>query len=44
MLEEQRPIETRWDVVTAVTASARQIPFQDERVALERKAGDLLAA
>jgi hypothetical protein len=40
--EENRPIESRWDVVVAATAQARNIPWQDERVALERKAGDLL--
>lgn len=40
--EEQRPIETRWDVVTAVTAQARNIQHQDARVELERQAGDLL--
>jgi hypothetical protein len=44
MLEESRPIETVWDAVTAVTAQARSIPYQNERVELERKAGDLLKA
>ncbi len=43
-LEEGRPIETRWDVVTAATAVARSIPHQDTRVALERSAGELLTA
>ena len=42
MLEEQHPIETRWDVVTAVTAYAKGIKHQDERVQLERQAGSLL--
>lgn len=42
MLEESRPIETLWDVSTAVTAKARSIPFQNERVELERKAGEIL--
>ena len=41
-LEEGRPIETRWDAVVAATAVARGIEHQDERVALERRAGDLL--
>lgn len=41
-LEEGRPIETLWDVTTAVTARARSLPWQDERVAMERKAGELL--
>ena len=42
--EEDRPIETRWDVVTAATAYARSIEHQDARVDLERQAGALLAA
>jgi hypothetical protein len=42
LLEENRPIETLWDVTTAATAQARSIPYQDERVKLERKAGELL--
>lgn len=42
MLEEQRPIETLWDVTTAVTALAKSITFQDDRVELERKGGDIL--
>jgi hypothetical protein len=42
MLEEERPIETLWDVATAVTAKARGIAFQDERVELERQAGEVL--
>jgi hypothetical protein len=42
-LEEGRPVETVWDAVTAATAYARSIPYQDKRVELERKAGELLA-
>lgn len=42
--EEGRPAESRWDAVTAVTALARSIPHQNERVILERQAGDLLTA
>lgn len=42
MLEEQRPIETLWDVTTAVTALAKSITFMDDRVELERKGGDIL--
>ena len=42
MDEEGRPIENVWDVTCAVTAYARSIPNQDERVALERKGGALL--
>ncbi|HEV2545960.1 MAG TPA: hypothetical protein VGU20_01350 [Stellaceae bacterium] len=41
-LEENRPIETLWDVTTAVTALARTIPHQDRRVELEREAGKVL--
>ena len=42
MAEEDRPIESRWDVITAVTAKARAIGYQDQRVDLERQAGALL--
>lgn len=41
-LEEARPIETLWDVTTAATAYARSINWQDERVAIERAAGDVM--
>lgn len=41
--EENRPIETTWDVITAATAVARSIPNQDARVDLERRAGELLS-
>lgn len=43
MLEEGRPIETLWDAVTGATAAARGIAYMDERVEVERKAGDLLS-
>lgn len=42
MSDEQRPIETLWDATTAVTAYARGIQFQDERVNLEREGGKIL--
>lgn len=42
MAEEGRPIETRWDAVVAVTAKARSIEHQDQRVELERQAGALM--
>ncbi len=42
LAEEGRPIETIWDAVTAVTAHARSIKHQDDRVELERKGGALL--
>ncbi len=43
LAEEGRPIETLWDVTTAATALARDIPYQNERVELERRAGDIMA-
>lgn len=42
LADESRPIETRWDVVNAVTAHARTIVNQDARVDLETDAGELL--
>ena len=45
--EEGRPVESLWDVTTAMTAYAKSITYQDERVAMEREAGkvlDLVAA
>lgn len=40
--DEGRPIETIWDATTGVTAYARTIKYQDERVALEREGGKIL--
>lgn len=40
--DEQRPMESIFDVVTGVTAYARSITHQDERVRLEREAGKML--
>jgi hypothetical protein len=40
--DEGRPIETVYDAVNGVTALARTIKYQDERVALERKGGELM--
>ena len=40
--EEGRPIETLWDATTAITAVARQIPHQAERVEMERAGGAIL--
>lgn len=40
--EEGRPIETLWDAVTGVTAAAKRITWQDDRVAMERAGGRLL--
>ncbi len=42
--DEHRPMETVWDVVTGVTAYARGIKHQNERVEIETVAGELLAA
>lgn len=42
MAEEARPIETVFDAVTAATAYARRLDFTDQRVKIERAAGDLL--
>lgn len=42
LAEEQRPIETLWDVTVGVTAYARGIQYQDERVKLEREAGKII--
>jgi hypothetical protein len=42
-IEEGRPVETRWDAVTAATAYAKSISWQDARVDIERKAGEILA-
>lgn len=44
LLEEQRPIETVYDVVNAVTAQAKSIPWIAQRVEMEREAGKLLVA
>lgn len=41
--DENRPMETLWDVTTGITAYARTIPHQDARVALEREAGAIMA-
>jgi hypothetical protein len=40
--EEHRPIETLWDAVTGVTAYAKTIEHQDNRVAMETLGGKLL--
>lgn len=40
--DEGRPIESLWDAATGVTAYARGIEYQDERVGLEREAGKIL--
>jgi len=40
--DEGKPIENLWDAATGVTAYARGIRWQDERVQLEREAGKIL--
>ncbi len=42
MSDEDRPIETLWDAATGITAYARGITYQNERVDLERAAGKVL--
>jgi DNA-binding transcriptional regulator PaaX len=42
MADEQRPIESLWDVSTGITAYAREIQHTDDRVKLEREAGKVL--
>lgn len=41
LVEEGRPIGSRWDIATAVSAYARGVEYSDERVKLERVAGDI---
>lgn len=43
MSDEQRPMENLWDISTGITAHARGISFQDDRVKLEREAGKILS-
>jgi hypothetical protein len=40
--EEDKPVRSVWDAAQAITALARDIPHQDSRIDLERKAGALL--
>lgn len=42
MADEGRPIETLWDATTGATAYARSITHQDERVKIEKIAGDII--
>lgn len=42
LADEQRPMETLWDVSTGITAYARAINTQSDRVRLEREAGRIL--
>jgi hypothetical protein len=40
--EEGRPVESVWDAAQAITAIARDVPHQDQRIEVEKKAGALL--
>ena len=40
--EEGHPVATVWDAAQAITALARDIPHQDARIEMERRAGALL--
>ncbi len=42
LTEEHRPIETLWDATTAVTAYAKGIAHQNDRVAIERSGGEIM--
>jgi hypothetical protein len=42
LLEEGRPMASVWDIVTGVTAFARSMDYQCDRVELEQKAGEIL--
>ena len=41
--DEGRPMETLWDVTTGITAYARGIQQQDDRVAIERIGGEVMS-
>lgn len=41
--DEGRPMRSPWDIVTGATAYARGLKHQDDRVAVERIAGSILA-
>ena len=43
MTEENRPIETLWDCNTGITAYAKTIPWQSERLAVEKLGGKVLS-
>ena len=40
--EEARPVESYWDASTAITAYAKSIPYQAERVTVEKASGKIL--
>jgi hypothetical protein len=42
LADEGRPMETLWDITTGITAFARNLPHQDERISFERAAGEVM--
>lgn len=44
LADEDRPIESLWDVTVGATAYARGIKWQDDRVAIEKEAGKIMAS
>ena len=40
--EEHREAYTVWDFVQGISAYARRIPFQDDRIAIEQKAASIM--
>jgi hypothetical protein len=43
LLEEGRPMESLWDLSVGVTAYARSVPYQNDRIEIERKGGAILS-
>lgn len=43
LAEEDRPIETLWDIAVGASAYAKGIKHQDDRVLIEREAGKVMA-
>lgn len=43
LADEDRPIESLWDVTVGATAYARGIKYQNDRVGIERTAGKIMA-
>jgi hypothetical protein len=39
-----RPVETIWDAAQGISAMARDIPFQDQRIIVENRARTILDA
>jgi hypothetical protein len=43
MAEEDRPIETLWDASVATSAYARDLKWEEDKMAMERKGGEFLS-